>query len=168
VKNKLTKEPFTPTSQNWTAKIIFIWQKKKLYRNLKNAFKRFYHDQSTLRIKDVAYERFMNVLKEFKNDEVKIVSDDSHFEKSKAYIKEQLEEIDEGKAKFYTQEEFENIMNEECSEVKIVSDDYFEKSKAYLKEQFEDMRSGKARFYSIEEVEASLDEIISKYENNPK
>jgi hypothetical protein len=66
-----------------------------------------------LDIKDAAYERFMNVLKEFKNDEVKIVSDDSNFEKSKAYIKEQLDEIDAGKAKFYIQEEFESIMNEE-------------------------------------------------------
>jgi hypothetical protein len=65
-----------------------------------------------LDIQDAAYERFMGVLKEFKNDEVIIVSDDSHFEKSKAYIKQQLDEIDAGKAKFYSIDEVEASLDE--------------------------------------------------------
>jgi hypothetical protein len=107
VKNKLTKEPFTPTSQNWTAKLTFIWQKKKLYRNLNNYLNDFIMTTVHLEIKDAAYGRFLETLKGFDSNEIKIVSEDSHLAKSKAYIKKQLDEIDAGKATFYSIEEVE-------------------------------------------------------------
>jgi hypothetical protein len=63
-----------------------------------------------LDIKDAAYERFMNVLKEFKNDEVKIVSDDSHFEANKLQLNKDLVEIRSGKSTSYSIEEVEESL----------------------------------------------------------
>ena len=65
-----------------------------------------------LKISDKVYDKFIWLLNKFSKDEVEIVENDSNFYANKRYIENQLKEINEGRATYLTQEEFEKRMNE--------------------------------------------------------
>lgn len=61
----------------------------------------------TLRINSRIYDRLMSMLSIFGKDELEVIATDDGFEADRAHLAEQLEKIDQGKAKFSTVEEAE-------------------------------------------------------------
>ena len=61
----------------------------------------------TLNIDSKVYENFLKILKQFKPEEIQIVSKNNSFEKAKKYLHDELHKIDSGNAEFLTLEEFE-------------------------------------------------------------
>lgn len=61
----------------------------------------------TLRIDSSIYDRLMSMLGTFGKDELEVVATDDRFEADRRYLAAELEEIRQGKAKFYTIEEAE-------------------------------------------------------------
>lgn len=71
-----------------------------------------------LNIHDSVYEHFINYLGKFKNNEIKIVSEspepqfvDHNFSANQKYLKQALEDAENGKNPSYTMEEFEVMMD---------------------------------------------------------
>lgn len=64
-----------------------------------------------LRINDKVYERFIWLLSKFNKEEVEIISDDQDFMENQRYLKQELDEIESGKAIFYSQDELENRLD---------------------------------------------------------
>jgi len=64
-----------------------------------------------LKINDKVYEKFLWLLSKFSKDEIEIISDDHVFLETKEYLQNELVEIKEGKAKFISQREFENRLD---------------------------------------------------------
>lgn len=60
-----------------------------------------------LKINDSVYERLLNLLSQFKKEEVEIISNDTEFETNKAYLQKEYADIVAEGAVFYSQEEFE-------------------------------------------------------------
>lgn len=70
-------------------------------------------DMQTIRLKisDEVYDRFLKLLNEFSTDEIEII-EDAEFDKSKAYLKRELEEMEDGSAVFLEEEEvYERLEN---------------------------------------------------------
>ncbi len=65
-----------------------------------------------LKISDNVYDKFIWLLNKFSKDEVEIVENDSNFYANKQYIENQLKEINEGRATYLTQEEFEKSLDD--------------------------------------------------------
>lgn len=72
-----------------------------------------------LNVHDSVYDHFMKFLGKFKNNEIDIVSKDvierprnSEFERIKAELQNELNEMDSGRAVFISQDEFEKRLNE--------------------------------------------------------
>ena len=65
-----------------------------------------------LKISDKVYDKFIWLLNKFSKDEVEIVENDSNFYANKQYIENQLKEINEGRATYLTQEEFEKRLDD--------------------------------------------------------
>lgn len=72
-----------------------------------------------LNVHDSVYDHFMKFLGKFKNHEIDIVSTDIvertpnfKFEQISAELHAELNEMDSGKAVFFSQEEFEKRLNE--------------------------------------------------------
>jgi len=61
-----------------------------------------------LLINDKIYDRIMWLLKKFSNDEVKIITEEDDFQLTKEYLEKELNDMDSGKASFYSLEETEN------------------------------------------------------------
>ncbi|WP_340112510.1 hypothetical protein [Maribellus mangrovi] len=61
-----------------------------------------------LKINDKVYEKFLWLLSKFSKEEIEIISDDTAFLETKEYLQSELDEIQEGQAKFISQSEFEN------------------------------------------------------------
>ena len=60
-----------------------------------------------LKINDKVYDKFIWLLSKFSKDEVEIVSDNVDYTANREYLQRELDEINEGKAKFLSQSEFE-------------------------------------------------------------
>ncbi len=52
----------------------------------------------------------MSFVAKFKNNEVKIIKEDTHLARNKEYIKNAIDRIHSDNAKFYSQEEIEAII----------------------------------------------------------
>ncbi len=61
-----------------------------------------------LKINDKVYEKFLWLLSKFSKEEIEIISDDTAFLETQEYLQSELDEIQEGQAKFISQSEFEN------------------------------------------------------------
>lgn len=61
----------------------------------------------TLKIHDKAYKNFIWLLSKFSKDEIEIINKDISFLKIQSELQMELDEINEGKAKYYTIEELE-------------------------------------------------------------
>ncbi len=71
-----------------------------------------------LNIHDSVYDQFIGLLSKFKNNEIKIVSEnidneliDHNFLANQRYLQNELDEINSGKAEFISMEEFEEMTN---------------------------------------------------------
>ncbi|WP_430811120.1 MULTISPECIES: hypothetical protein [unclassified Carboxylicivirga] len=60
-----------------------------------------------LKIHDKAYKHFVWLLSKFSKDEIEIINEDEAFLKTQAELQIELDEINEGKAKYYTFEELD-------------------------------------------------------------
>jgi hypothetical protein len=65
-----------------------------------------------LKISDKVYDRVIWLLSKFGSDEIEIVSDISEFDAASDYLKDELLEVENGRAKLISQEEFEKSLNE--------------------------------------------------------
>ncbi|WP_341226957.1 tRNA pseudouridine synthase A [uncultured Arcticibacterium sp.] len=65
-----------------------------------------------LRINDKVYDRFLWLLSKFNKEEIEIVNENQDFVSTQSYLQKELEEIESGKAKFISQTEFEDRLNE--------------------------------------------------------
>ena len=61
----------------------------------------------TLKIHDKVYKHFIWLLSRFSKDEIEIIDEDKSFLKIQSELQMELDEINEGKAKYYTIEELE-------------------------------------------------------------
>ena len=64
-----------------------------------------------LKINDKVYDRFIWLLSKFNKEEVEIISEDISFVSTKNYLRKELEEIESGKATFYSQDQIESRLN---------------------------------------------------------
>jgi len=64
-----------------------------------------------LKISDKVYGKFIWLLSKFNKEEIEIVSESSDFIATSNYLRNELNEIESGKAKFISQHEFENRLN---------------------------------------------------------
>ncbi len=67
----------------------------------------------TIRIKvnDAIYEKLMGLLSKFNKDEIEILSEDQVFLKDQKYLQDELDQIENGDAKFIPIEEAEKQLN---------------------------------------------------------
>lgn len=65
-----------------------------------------------LKISDKVYDKFIWLLSKFTKEEIEIVSDSADFSSTKTYLKGELHDMESGKAKFVSQQEFENRLDE--------------------------------------------------------
>jgi hypothetical protein len=68
-----------------------------------------------LRVNDKVYEKLVWLLKKFNKTDIEIISEDENFLQDKAYLQRELNEIDNGKAVFYSLEELENELDKVIS-----------------------------------------------------
>ncbi len=68
-----------------------------------------------LRVNDKVYEKLIWLLKKFNKTDIEIISEDENFLKDKAYLQRELNEIDNGKAVFYSLEELEDELDKVIS-----------------------------------------------------
>ena len=66
-----------------------------------------------LLISDDVYDKFMKLLNKFSKEQVKIVAEKESFQNTKAYLNEELREMNEGKASWHTLEEAEKKLDDE-------------------------------------------------------
>ena len=64
-----------------------------------------------LKINDKVYDKVMWLLGKFNRNEVEIIPDDPSFIEYKEYLQNELDEINNGKAKFYTTTELETRLD---------------------------------------------------------
>lgn len=65
-----------------------------------------------LRVDDKIYKKFLWLLSKFEKDEIEIICEEKEFLSTQKYLQKELDEIESGKAKFYTQEELDNRLKE--------------------------------------------------------
>lgn len=65
-----------------------------------------------LKISEKVYDKFLWLLSKFSKDEIEIVSEPNDFLATKAYLQKELDEIQEGNAKFISHDEFENRLDQ--------------------------------------------------------
>ncbi len=68
-----------------------------------------------LRVNDKVYEKLVWLLKKFNKTDIGIISEDENFLKDKAFLQGELNEIDNGKAVFYSLEELEDELDKVIS-----------------------------------------------------
>lgn len=61
-----------------------------------------------LKISDEIYNKLMSTLRKFGKDELQIISEDEGFTETKKYLERELEDINSGKANFFSVEEAED------------------------------------------------------------
>lgn len=64
-----------------------------------------------LKISEKVYDKVIGLLSKFNKEEIEIVSESSDFDSTLNYLHQELNEIETGKAKFISQQEFENRLN---------------------------------------------------------
>lgn len=65
-----------------------------------------------LKINDKVYDRFIWLLSKFSKEEIEIIDYNSEFTEVKDYLHKELGEIEEGKAKFLNQSDFEKRLDQ--------------------------------------------------------
>jgi vacuolar-type H+-ATPase subunit E/Vma4 len=65
-----------------------------------------------LKINEKVYDKFIWFLNRFTKDEVEIIPEDEEFDKTREYLEQELEEIESGKATFYSQEKVEKRLDQ--------------------------------------------------------
>lgn len=68
-----------------------------------------------LRVNDKVYEKLVWLLKKFNKTDIEIISEDENYLKDKAYLQRELNEIDNGKAVFYSLEDLEDELDKVIS-----------------------------------------------------
>lgn len=68
-----------------------------------------------LRVNDKVYEKLVWLLKKINKTNIEIISEDENYLKDKAYLQRELNEIDNGKAVFYSLEELEDELDKVIS-----------------------------------------------------
>ncbi len=68
-----------------------------------------------LRVNDKIYEKLLWLLKKFNKSDIEIIAEDENFLQDRAYLQRELNEIDNGKAKFYSLDELENELDKVIS-----------------------------------------------------
>ncbi|TRX70536.1 tRNA pseudouridine synthase A [Carboxylicivirga sp. M1479] len=61
-----------------------------------------------IKIHDKAYKHFIWLLSKFSKDEIEVITEDSSYLKIKAELQAELDEINEGKAEYYTLDELDD------------------------------------------------------------
>ena len=80
---------------NWSVIFVFLYK----YRTIMHSIR--------LLISDKVYDRIMWLLKKFSKDEVRIVTEEDDFQLTQQYLEKELNEMDSGKASFYSLDEAE-------------------------------------------------------------
>ena len=70
----------------------------------------------TIKISDKIYDQFKSYVDEFDHDDFEILTEHENYYEAKKYIQHELIEMREGRAKYYTLEEFENILDKAIDE----------------------------------------------------
>ncbi|MBE9468519.1 MAG: tRNA pseudouridine synthase A [Bacteroidetes bacterium] len=65
-----------------------------------------------LKINDKVYKRFLLLLRKFNKDEVEIVNEEQYFISTNNYLQKELREIQSGNAKFISQSDIENRLDQ--------------------------------------------------------
>ena len=65
-----------------------------------------------LKINDKVYDRILWLLSKFNKEEVEIISVDQDFSENQEYLQKELNEIESGKAKFYSQDEIDKRLDQ--------------------------------------------------------
>ncbi len=65
-----------------------------------------------LKINEKVYEKFLWLLGKFTKDEIEIISDNQDFISTQDYLQKELDEIKSGEANFYSQNEFEDRLDQ--------------------------------------------------------
>jgi hypothetical protein len=65
-----------------------------------------------LKVKNSAYEKLLKLLSNFSNDEIEILHKSPQFQKDKAYLQKELDEIESGNADFFSHTELESLLNQ--------------------------------------------------------
>ena len=65
-----------------------------------------------LKINDKVYDRFLWLLSKFSKEEVEIISENQEFISTKKYLQQELDEIQNGNAKFISQSELESRLDQ--------------------------------------------------------
>jgi len=64
-----------------------------------------------LKINDKVYDKFLGLLNKFNKEEIEIVSENQDHFSTKNYLQKELEEINNGKANFISQNDLENRLD---------------------------------------------------------
>ena len=64
-----------------------------------------------LKINDKVYDKVMWLLSKFNRNEIEIIVDDSTYNENQEYLQNELDEINSGKAKFQSIDEFESRLD---------------------------------------------------------
>ena len=64
-----------------------------------------------LKINDKVYDKVMWLLSKFNRNEIEIIVDDSTYNENQEYLKNELDEINSGKAKFQSIDELESRLD---------------------------------------------------------
>ena len=65
-----------------------------------------------LKINDKVYDKFLWLLSKFDKEEIEIIAYDQNYLSTRKYLQKELEEIDSGKATFYTQQDLDDKLNQ--------------------------------------------------------
>ncbi len=65
-----------------------------------------------LKISDKVYDKFLWLLSKFTKDEIEIINEEQDFISTQKYLQKELEEIENGQAKFISQKEMEKRLGQ--------------------------------------------------------
>ncbi len=65
-----------------------------------------------LKINDKVYDKFLWLLSKFTKDEIEIINEEQDFISTQKYLQKELEEIENGQAKFISQKEMEKRLDQ--------------------------------------------------------
>lgn len=116
-----------------------------------------------LKITDGAYDKLMNLLSEFNNNELKIMSDktvESEYEQSA------FDSCLEEPAVAYQRSAPNDMADNETVPKSYLNSELFLANKRYLEKVVERMDAGLSTSYTLEELEKQLDKTLAKYETD--
>ena len=64
-----------------------------------------------LKVSNNVYEKFKSIISKFEPTDIEIIKEYDNYYEAKKYVEHELQEMKEGKAEYYTLEEFEEILD---------------------------------------------------------